>query len=521
MRQDHTEDALNGREPGSATDRTQPHPTPLPTPSMAQVLSPAAGLDTTRWAAQAADKPQLPWLLSSELPLMNRFLLMSGILLLSIGGVRLTVPPLLASVSAMVRPYTATGKQEACLTHLHALALAMSVYVQDNDGRFPALDYGTRTGRVTWVSVLKGYATADSFTCPLKAVPDDKLSTISSYGLNPVLPGMRRSRIEDTAYTLLLADRGDAHDVSLLPPFPSWPATPQQTANLDFRHSGATDVVYSDGHTESKAAQQATGWLTTDRTWGSEALIQTASDRLFKQFPALAQVMPVLAKGHEREAFKLLQAKRQPLHVGTEQFMALQKLNLNENEEQEKACWRLASLWSSVGDKSFEKQIEQEQDKRSAQELQATQSSPWQDYRSDWGFSIQYPQNWKVSTEVDGRYQNTYFRAGPYTSVLIEKGTRTTMGSNAPVAWQGMESDFKQRYGKDYKRIEMSIGRLGIEEASRWIFEIKKPDGPRLRKLYLGRSHAWDSYVVDCTAPTVEFEKWQPRFEHIMARFQF
>lgn len=84
-----------------------------------------------------------------------------------------------------------------------------------------------------------------------------------------------------------------------------------------------------------------------------------------------------------------------------------------------------------------------------------------------------------------------------------------------------MEDTFRQRYKSNYKRIQMTTGILGGEEASVWVFELKRSDGPLLRKLYLGRSHTWDSYVVACTAPARDFDKWQPVFEQLIRGFEF
>ncbi len=75
--------------------------------------------------------------------------------------------------------------------------------------------------------------------------------------------------------------------------------------------------------------------------------------------------------------------------------------------------------------------------------------------------------------------------------------------------------------GKRYKRLRMGDAVLGGEEASLWEFEIERRGEPRLRKLYLGRSHTWDSFVLSFTAPAADFKQWQPIFDRVRQSFRF
>ena len=67
----------------------------------------------------------------------------------------------------------------------------------------------------------------------------------------------------------------------------------------------------------------------------------------------------------------------------------------------------------------------------------------------------------------------------------------------------------------------MGEATLGGEAASLWEFEVERKGEPRLRKLYVGRSHIWDSFVIVGTAPAVDFKQWQPVFDRMRQSFVF
>lgn len=314
-------------------------------------------------------------------------------------------PPLVASFQAAVHPYTATCKQETCLARLHSLGQAIAMYAEDHNGRFPTLDYAVgnqkdQSSRVTWVTLLRQRTNEDDLICPLKGIAGGQRSLISSYGLNPVLAAAPSKDILAPASTLLLADRADEHDVSLLPPFASRPTKvptkagqqERPSANLDFRHSGQAAVLYADGHADS---QSLSDWLTGTTAWGGSAVFRKATERISSQYPALKRVLDALDRGDKDSARRLLVADRKQVRAGTEQMIALWKQNAGSDRSSnvEKTSWRLADFWREQGDPGIEQSLDAEQSQRSQTELEQVNSGSWQAYESEWGlrYSIREP----------------------------------------------------------------------------------------------------------------------------------
>jgi hypothetical protein len=169
-----------------------------------------------------------------------------------------------------------------------------------------------------------------------------------------------------------------------------------------------------------------------------------------------------------------------------------------------------------------EQALDGEQSRRSQAELEQVNGGSWATHESEWGFALQQPTAWTVSTETAGRYRKTYLRSSsPYIHVLVEKGERSTPALTSTIDWRGMERQFRRRYKSNYQRIRVGEGFLGGEAAGLWIFDLQRPGGPRLRKLYLGLSRTWDSHVIVCTAPSRDFKQWQPVFEQVIQGFAF
>ncbi|HEX8234543.1 MAG TPA: hypothetical protein VF600_01160 [Abditibacteriaceae bacterium] len=474
------------------------------------------------------------WLFIEDLPRLNKGLLSLGTLCIGVGFLKLVGPPVVAATSSVVHPFTVAGKAETCLSHLQSVAQALAQYSGDHDGRFPPLDYQTKQGsRATWVSLLGQGIDRDNLLCPVSDTSWNQTDTISSYGLSPVLAGRKRDAVTDAAGTLLLADRADRHDVSLLPPFASWPKQTKEEentpANLAFRHNYRAAVLYADGHAGSTSS---TGWLSQASTWGGALLFHTATERLSSRNSALGKVIGHLQARDKTAALQVLQQNPKKVRSGTAELLGLWKQNTRNgsainsasssviSSDLEKLGWRLAGLWKRAGDLSFEQVLNAEQSLRSQKELQV-QSGSWSEHSSDWGFSLSYPTGWTVQTSTEGRYRNTFFRsASPHIYVLVERGERTEEETQSTIDWSGMESDLKERYGKSYKRIRKGEATLGGEAASDWEFDLQKPDGPKLRKLYLGISRPWESYVVVCTAPAADFKAWQPTFDTLTQAYK-
>lgn len=480
------------------------------------------------------------------LPLLNQLLLGGGALLVG-GSVLGTVgPPAARGVATAVHPYTAAGRQETCLSNLNRIGQALALYASDSDGHYPPLERaaaatGAPAGkRTTWVTLLQGQVDTDALSCPLQPVETTQATHLSSYGLNPVLAGFASAQIANPQRTLLLADRGQAHDVSLLPPFPSWPVQTgvslgeRNPSNLAFRHGDQAGVLYADGHAE---AQRSGDWLQERETWGAAAVLPVAWGRIQGQYPLLARVEKQFAAGQEQGALGQLRVKGKVLQTATQSLLALWKLNAgsdqdnnhagtshdgnNQDEALEKRGWRWAQWWSRVGEREVERELNAEESRRSQQALAHSGGEP-QNHSSDWGFAIAPPASWSVTPETDEGYHNTHLRSSsPHIWVLIEKGTRTREGQAAPVQWQGMERELRRRYGALYQRRRVGQTSLGSEVAGDWEFEVQRDGEPRLRRWYVGVSHPWDSYVIACTAPAADFEACRPLFNQIVRSFRF
>jgi prepilin-type processing-associated H-X9-DG protein len=480
-----------------------------------------------------------------NLPGVNRALLFSGIALIGWGLLATAGPPVATSVASgvgeAVRPYTAEGKQETCLSNMRAVGLALALYRQDNDDTFPPVDYvvqkagqGATTGkdrdpggagRTTWVSLLASRTSSGNFLCPLKSVSDPQVE--SSYGFNAALAAgawgsVRTGELADPDKTLVLADRADRHDVALLPPFTAWqkaggaPSKDSpgnaELSNIDFRHANSAIFLYADGHAASESNNDR---LQESLLWGGSPMLRQARARLRTQHPVLSQVQAALLNEQERAALRLMKVHKNKVREGLKEVLALWKQNGNTDvtgvdvkgmdKETDKWGWRLAGLWEQSGEREMLQELNREQSRRSGAEWGKVQKGTWQKHESDLGFAIEVPASWTVSTEPNGRYTNTFFRSGsPYISVLVEKGTRSTPGDEAGVDWGGMERDYRKSYGSRYKRIRRETAMLAGEEANLWEFEIERKGEPRLRKLYLGRSHIWDSYVLVWTVPAAD-----------------
>ena len=516
------------REAAAGANGTAPHRT---TPS--------------RLPAASSPPPSLPWHFAtaprvkrhlwSEMPPLNQCLSVIGSACLAVALIQVTGPPVSAAVKAAVHPYTAAGKQETCMTNLKAVGIAVAMYSGDHDSRFPPLDYQTPSGeRVTWVTLLQRQGLAqNALSCPLKGGSGEKAATLSSFGLNPVLSAgsgsVKSSDLTNPEETLLLADRGDLHDTALLPPFPSWPSLQDKTPypyNIEARHQQSANVLFADGHV---GLQESGHGLQELRSWGGTVVFAQASNRLKVQHPVLAQVQRALAKGDRKAAVKALAANRKASRNALGQVAALWKANTGEestggvqNKDLEKWGWHLAELLRDSGQADVEQELNAEQSRRSQVELDRVNNGSWQRHESDYGFGIDFPEGWSVSTSEEDKYRYTYLRSGsPHINVIIEKGLRSKPAPPAGVNWDGMEKSLKKRYDAQYKRLGMEVSRLGSEVANRWTFELKRRSDPRRTKIDIGGFHYWDSYVVACTAPTHDFAKWQPVFERIISSFQF
>lgn len=467
-----------------------------------------------------------------SLPVANQLLLGSGALL-ALGCVIATVgPPAGQGVATAVRPYTASGRRETCLANLKSIGQAMALYASDFDGRYPLLEKGVAAKgapawkRTTWVTLLGDRVNDNTLSCPLQPVETAQAAHLSSYALNPVLSGFASSQLSNLEETLLIADRGRTHDVSLLPPFPSWPlqagasAAERNPSNIDFRHDGNAGVLYADGHAQ---AQPSGDWLKERDAWGGGAVVPVARERIEAKYPLLAQVEKLFAAGQEAAGLEQMRQKRKEVHAATQPLLALWKINegTGRDEELERLGWRWAQRWSRLGESGIEGELNSEESRRSQGAIAGSRGER-QIHSSDWGFAVESPASWTVTPETDEGYQNTYLRSSSsHIWVLIERGTRAHEGEAAPIQWQGMERELRKRYGALYRRQHQTVTELSGEAAGDWEYEVQRADEPRLRRWYIGVSHPWESYIIACTAPAADFEACRPLFTRIVKSFRF
>jgi prepilin-type processing-associated H-X9-DG protein len=478
--------------------------------------------------------PSRPWF--AQLPAVNRWLLGSGTVCLALGLFCLVGVPVLGATGSAVQaayyPYTQAGRQETCLSNLRHIGEALAQYRQDYDGRFPLSEYsgpsnGAKT-RFTWVTVLqeRGVDTA-TFTCPTGR-PGDGRAT-GSYGINPVFLGralVDQSEVE-TGGSMLLADRGELHDVLLFPPFASWPIEPKAeetfaadsvaTHNIDYRHSlsgsSQATVLYADGHAE---AHSVGSWSDEAASWGGRMLLRASRERLEARYPLLKKIKAGSPRSFRSQKARLRLAL-EPLHHLDRQAHS----NNLQDETLQKRLWKGAGLLRSVGDPALEAQLARELDAEAGSILRGSGDNT-DLFENESGFTLRYPAGWRTETQTDGRYRTSYFRSpSPYLQVLVERGERREPTSATTIDFSGMEDGLKEKYGTGYKRLKMGRSTLGGQEVSLWECELKKPDGPKLHKRYLGHSSMWNSTILVCTAPAGSWQGAAPLWEQMNDSFTF
>lgn len=470
-----------------------------------------------------------------ELPTTNRLLLAcGGLCLLYLTG-KMAGPPLYMAGQSAVFPYTAEGKRQSCLDNLRAIHQALDAYSQDYDGQLPVLDAQDRSGtRLTWVSLLQTRGTeARLFQCPTgPSVPQERATWTASYAINPALAGQSLTEADSPEQTLLLADGGERHDVSLLPPFPSWPSVTAhrdsttfdaRLANFGFRHGGGENqtvgAVYADGHAEPLTNGD---WALSTTPWGGSAVIRRSLERLEKTNALAGGFIGALRKGDVAGATRILKTNRQAVQPTAQNLLTLCLLNQGEqtSDSVEALGWHLARALEGVGDGSARQQLNEAMSRRVAEEWQKAQNAGIQRWNTDSSYAIELPANWSKDEGQEGRYHRTFFRSGlPAVMALVEIGERSSYGETMPIAWEGTERELKGRYGAGYKRIRRDTGLLNANTASIWEYEIEKAGSPRLRKLAIGYVSGWQSYALVFTAPAKDWEKWKSLFNQATQSF--
>ncbi len=547
------------------TESRLPAPKPAPKPAHPPLRHEPPSIPSYSRPTSARDLA-LPWHYSSpvrprllnrtlwsELPTLNRALALVGTCCVALAFGRLTGPPVLAGIAQAYYPYTGAGKQELCSTHLRAVALALSAYAQDYDGRFPPVDYQSKQGqRATWVSLLRGRAKAEDLICPVgPPVPTASQGAasqvtaqglVSSYALNPVLATAKGSEADAPTATLLLADGGTQHDLSLLPPYPSWPSfAARQTSgkvetadcNFDLRHNGdglgpQAPIIYADGH----AGILRSGDLVTQATlWGGSAVLRRARDRIGQSSPQARELLARLKAGNGAGAASYLKANlktnRAALQSFSKDLVALWRLNSDESSSSdsvEQLGWQLAQAErqaeAQAGDKTMLAQLNEEQTRRCQGEVARVNSGNWEARQVDGRPTLRatVPALWRAESQSEGRYRRLFSRSTlASVFMLLEVGARSQSIPPQPINWSGAEAELKRRFGKAYRRLNLGSTLWAGQAASVWDYEMDKEGSPRLHKRLLGYTDGWNSYVISVSAPAKDWALWQPVFDKIYA----
>jgi prepilin-type N-terminal cleavage/methylation domain-containing protein len=143
----------------------------------------------------------------------------------------LVVIAIIAILAAMLLPALGRAKENAkrisCSNNLRQFSLAMRMYANDNNDKFPVVTVGNWTWDLPWdVSNLlsKNGATKDIFYCP--SIPKQNASNHWNYlpgqfrviGYAMTLPGMRNEQLMSTNQNPTLTPTAIKNNAILLPP---------------------------------------------------------------------------------------------------------------------------------------------------------------------------------------------------------------------------------------------------------------------------------------------------------------
>ena len=125
------------------------------------------------------------------------------------------------------------GKEVACLSHAKQIGLALRMYADDNDDKFPLKE--------NWQSALKVYVTNNEvFTCPSAKVPEN------SYAMRGERSGASVAKLPDPSNTIFAFD-------SELPKSHAYGGFEA----VSYRHDDRANFIFSDGHAKPVNRSQA------------------------------------------------------------------------------------------------------------------------------------------------------------------------------------------------------------------------------------------------------------------------
>ncbi len=132
----------------------------------------------------------------------------------------------------------AKARQAACGSNLKMQAIAMSMYCEDNDGRFPGVRH--------WNDALRPYLKSPKILiCP---TANDR--TLPSYAANAGLQSRMIHKLEAPAYTVMLFDSAPGRNNFGGPDSPV------------YRHTEGCNFAFADGHVKClrREAARTRGW---------------------------------------------------------------------------------------------------------------------------------------------------------------------------------------------------------------------------------------------------------------------
>ncbi|MFN3650430.1 MAG: DUF1559 domain-containing protein [Armatimonadota bacterium] len=139
------------------------------------------------------------------------------------------------------------ARRAACQSNLKQLGMAISMYVEDHDGRLPDLPPGPPGPPDLRPLLSKHLTNPGIWLCPEHGLDNDAARHGVSYGYNHLGlagngTGLRVSEIATSKDLLVLVDSGGPRAV----PHGLRPGTPPE-----YRHEGRANVLWLDGHVKS------------------------------------------------------------------------------------------------------------------------------------------------------------------------------------------------------------------------------------------------------------------------------